>query len=73
LTLFSCFQDADEGITTEEATNILVSSYKSSEYRNHVQNEIAKISENVSFTFNLFLPFRTYIYIELKLVEKNIN
>jgi len=54
LTLFSCFQDADEGITTEEATNILVSSYKSSEYRNQVQNQIAKISENVSFIFNLF-------------------
>lgn len=57
MTLLSCFQDADEGITTEEATNILVSSYKSSEYSNDVQNEIAKISVNVSFTFNSFLPF----------------
>lgn len=46
--MFVNFQDADEGITTEEATKILVNSYKSSEFSNHVQSEIAK-SETVSF------------------------
>ncbi|RDX69280.1 ABC transporter G family member 11, partial [Mucuna pruriens] len=40
-------QDAKEG-ATEEAIDILVSSYKSSEIRNHVDNEIAKISESDS-------------------------
>ncbi|CAJ1936086.1 unnamed protein product [Sphenostylis stenocarpa] len=64
-------QDADEGITNEEATNILVSSYKSSEYRNHVQNEIVKISENDSGAVGkkkkkMHAAFRTQCLVLLK-------
>lgn len=53
------FQDAEEGfgkgVTTEEATGILVNSYKTSEIRNQVQIEVTKISEGVSFNSTLFL------------------
>ncbi|RDX79695.1 ABC transporter G family member 11, partial [Mucuna pruriens] len=42
------FNQAVDERTTEEATDILVSSYKSSEIRNHVDNEVAKISESDS-------------------------
>lgn len=48
-----CFQDAEEGFgkgaTTEEAIGILVKSYRSSQIRNQVEKEVAKISESVSF------------------------
>ncbi|QCD84117.1 ATP-binding cassette [Vigna unguiculata] len=68
-------QDADEGITTEEATNILVSSYKSSEYRNQVQNQIAKISENDSGVVGrkkIHAAFLTQCLVLLKRSSKQI-
>lgn len=51
---FYCLQDdVEEGfgkrVTTEKAIGILLKSYKSSQIRNQVNKEVAKISESVSF------------------------
>ena len=48
-----CFQDAEEGfgkgVTTEEAIDILMKSYESSQIGNQVIKEVAKITSSVSF------------------------
>lgn len=58
---FYCLQDDVEegfgkGVTTEEAIDILVKSYKSSRIRKRVKKEVAKISESVRFMLHFFLP-----------------
>lgn len=51
-----CSQDAEEGfgkaVTSEEAIDTLLKSYRSSQIRKQVIKEVEKIGENVSFMFH---------------------